>query len=1005
MKRHADPARAQTPRSLMSSSSFSSSSWSIVSASMSPPPSSSSSSSSDGVSGVSNSYSYSYEADAAAAAVPALLMFDDCNLPELLARDLVMSKDIFTSKAMTAGPPDMGLAAAAQDHPECGLVFQRPILPYREREIPRRPPSRINNTCLSYSPVPEEEESDLSSDDSFQHGEHPTKTTGFRGGVPTTTRSTCAAPPRSIPTTRRQSVAAAIPPARPVQGHCSPVFAAHHLTRPTSPVPSPSSSNREGSSHGTWFEDEPDSPSDNEPESSVVTARSSISESHHHVNMDYGDSSEMKKPSRERAASVREEFPEVNSMGNYYGTPSRPQTPAAGGPTRSHSKKPRIVDIPPVIAGPTRSSSLRWNRHGADSLSKSPDHEFLPSETVSRERHSATARSADLEFQEGSHHVDLPLLETANGRTVIDASSPPPIAFAHNGQAHEGSSSSPRRNENGNPDDDEENPDEDDDDDENTYTNIFASPPRRSLTNIHHRIDDTTNPPTPSARAPHVSHGIPLPPEVIESLRVSISCFPETMLLTSNLSVETIRAYSKKIKHRADLSRHLRNTDADSIYSFASSQQAKPAKRWNMGWWRSSSNHNQHHRSQQSDPFSRDTPSHSLGASNLPFPTAVRRGPPVWKPIKNVFPSAPDKLCDALYAHLLVYNYLTSLSPQPRNSTSTPTTTIPRSATTPAMASPFQPPLPTTTNITNTKLNPPRPPTPYFYPEQPHPHQHQQQQQPRHHSSRPRSADENPATAGLKIPQKAASLLGMGVADSHPDFPPFIGNRDFGSPQAAGPGAAARRGVLVRGRRPLQKEQQREQQLEKQRQGQEQRQNQATYHLSKDLPATPSRGSSNSNSTDSHTGHAGHAVVAGTGARSKNGGINNHYRHSNSTSTPAANVNAAAAAAAMRKELLAGLERCISLLISVMKHHGPHGSHPTGGNGTRMGKEYAESTSLFGSDSGYGLTGGGLGSLLGKKVKGALGGERERAKETGEKRLGIRTTKGRRRMRLLLGGC
>jgi hypothetical protein len=34
---------------------------------------------------------------------------------------------------------------------------------------------------------------------------------------------------------------------------------------------------------------------------------------------------------------------------------------------------------------------------------------------------------------------------------------------------------------------------------------------------------------------------------------------------------------------------------------------------------------------------------------------------PVWAPIKNIFPSASDYQCDALYAHLLAYNYISSL--------------------------------------------------------------------------------------------------------------------------------------------------------------------------------------------------------------------------------------------------------------------------------------------------------------------------------------------------------
>ncbi|CAK7198826.1 hypothetical protein SEUCBS139899_001493 [Sporothrix eucalyptigena] len=42
--------------------------------------------------------------------------------------------------------------------------------------------------------------------------------------------------------------------------------------------------------------------------------------------------------------------------------------------------------------------------------------------------------------------------------------------------------------------------------------------------------------------------GIPLPREVVDTLRVSVSCFPETMLSLSSFSIQTIRSYSRKVR-------------------------------------------------------------------------------------------------------------------------------------------------------------------------------------------------------------------------------------------------------------------------------------------------------------------------------------------------------------------------------------------------------------------------------------------------------------------------
>ncbi|KAL2258437.1 hypothetical protein VTK26DRAFT_8261 [Humicola hyalothermophila] len=175
------------------------------------------------------------------------------------------------------------------------------------------------------------------------------------------------------------------------------------------------------------------------------------------------------------------------------------------------------------------------------------------------------------------------------------------------------------------------------------------------------------------------------------------------MLLTSSLSIETIRAYSKKVKHRADLDRSLKSNESQSLYSMTSSNNARPGKRWNLTWL--GQNRRISHQQQQQYPaFLGDMPNPSLGRQSFMAPS--------WTPIKNIFPAATDYLCDALYAHLLAYNYVTSLCPPPR----------------PAI------------------LIPPR--TCYRH---------------RHHQpgSRGASIDDTAARNLNKVPHKAASLLGM----------------------------------------------------------------------------------------------------------------------------------------------------------------------------------------------------------------------------------------------------
>ncbi|KAI1379767.1 hypothetical protein F4677DRAFT_294346 [Hypoxylon crocopeplum] len=145
---------------------------------------------------------------------------------------------------------------------------------------------------------------------------------------------------------------------------------------------------------------------------------------------------------------------------------------------------------------------------------------------------------------------------------------------------------------------------------------------------------------------------LPLPPEVIDTLRVQIACFPETMLQCSSLSIETIRGHSRKLRYKATSPASLYS---ESPLSMDSSDQAKQSKwKW-LPLKRQPSSPNQ-------------TPSNpqrigSVEGLNLRFSPSWPRKPD-WTAIQNLFPKGSDYLWDALYAHLVAYNYITSMCPR-----------------------------------------------------------------------------------------------------------------------------------------------------------------------------------------------------------------------------------------------------------------------------------------------------------------------------------------------------
>ncbi|KAI1206755.1 uncharacterized protein F4807DRAFT_222366 [Annulohypoxylon truncatum] len=145
---------------------------------------------------------------------------------------------------------------------------------------------------------------------------------------------------------------------------------------------------------------------------------------------------------------------------------------------------------------------------------------------------------------------------------------------------------------------------------------------------------------------------LPLPPEVIDTLRVSIACFPETMLQCSSLSIETIRGHSRKLRYK--------DTSPASLYSetTVSADTLEPAKQSKWKWLPLK-------KLPSSPTQTPPSPQRSgLGESleSRFSPTWPRK--PDWTAIQNLFPTSSDYLCDALYAHIVAYNYITSLCPR-----------------------------------------------------------------------------------------------------------------------------------------------------------------------------------------------------------------------------------------------------------------------------------------------------------------------------------------------------
>ncbi|POR32127.1 Uncharacterized protein TPAR_07660 [Tolypocladium paradoxum] len=167
-------------------------------------------------------------------------------------------------------------------------------------------------------------------------------------------------------------------------------------------------------------------------------------------------------------------------------------------------------------------------------------------------------------------------------------------------------------------------------------------PPQPALRSVQSWLNSSLQPYPRSLQNEDLTRVVPLPPDAMETLRVSIACFPETMLLSSSLTIETIRTYSKKVRQPS--LEFVRSPSPESPRASRRSlwRRVVPYKRASLG---SERMHN-----------------HSSGESSVDSSNSGSvDAPKLWEPLKNVLGSCSDYVCDALYAHIVAYNYMSAL--------------------------------------------------------------------------------------------------------------------------------------------------------------------------------------------------------------------------------------------------------------------------------------------------------------------------------------------------------
>ncbi|UKZ95641.1 uncharacterized protein TrAFT101_010466 [Trichoderma asperellum] len=173
---------------------------------------------------------------------------------------------------------------------------------------------------------------------------------------------------------------------------------------------------------------------------------------------------------------------------------------------------------------------------------------------------------------------------------------------------------------------------------------IRPSPPPSPLPSVQMWLNGSAQLFSLPFQSDELARVVPLPPDVMETLRVSTACFPETMLLSSSLTIETIRAYSRKARHPGSDTSPLPSPQLSATFS-------------KQSLWRRVVK-----RGSQMSHKTRDPHVAGSGASVLQSPSSSSlESPKPWASIKNVFGNCSDYICDALYSHIVAYNYISAL--------------------------------------------------------------------------------------------------------------------------------------------------------------------------------------------------------------------------------------------------------------------------------------------------------------------------------------------------------
>ncbi|KAK0737478.1 hypothetical protein B0T21DRAFT_365283 [Apiosordaria backusii] len=552
----------------------------------------------------------------------------DCNFPEMLVRDLETSEVVFRTKSMTAGCPSATFATSSEDEggPQPGRAIARPPTPmYQFSTDKSRPNSVIASRPGSYDEPSDEEHA----------GERSESTASLSMG------SEGMDPPPTI-RMRGHSITTA---ATSVSGRRSSSFSQkmHWRSSPSTPPSSPAMTQTH---HGTWFD------ADGEGDATINSriqeplharqgrdAQSPVG-GHSAVINTFSYNDEMTRHTEAIAYHLR-----PNSPNSY----ERPRTPSSQ-MSQLIRERPRIVNIPPT-AIPKRQSSL--NRGHIRTMSGSS---MAPSVRGGLGRASLGQLVPSASMQ---------VLGVRHGDRFGEISRPP-------SRGRDGDHVYTRRPDGTFfPDNLSENVFLDDDEEiratgvynqplhTKQRTHSFSGRPSGSATTNLPEMQHTTH-----STASYTWPGVPLPPDVLEVLRVSISCFPETMLTTSSLTIDNIRTYSKKLRHGGNPESDFMSDDRSLYSSTGSSLKPQSLRKWKLHWFGQSHkiNKQQQHQRHQSQVVSRS----SVDAEALATARCLRKTTEAsWMPIRAIFPFGSDYLCDALYAHVLAFNYIGTLCPPP----------------------------------------------------------------------------------------------------------------------------------------------------------------------------------------------------------------------------------------------------------------------------------------------------------------------------------------------------